>query len=101
MAFLKLSSAVGAGPRRLLCLFYAFRPTISSFLSSQAGEDVLCFRTGQVLVHFELGNMKSSFHVVLFFLLGLVASMALPRRQAQAQFAVVDFSGKAVSNLAK
>ncbi|KAK3298803.1 uncharacterized protein B0H64DRAFT_82656 [Chaetomium fimeti] len=39
--------------------------------------------------------MRSSIHFVLFFLLGLVASMALPRRQAQAQFAVVDFSGKA------
>lgn len=60
-----------------------------------------CFRTGQVLVHFELGIMKSSIHVVLFFLLSLVASMALPRRQAQAPFAVVDFSGKAVSDITR
>jgi hypothetical protein len=39
--------------------------------------------------------MKPSIHVVLFFLLSLVTSMALPRRQAQARFAVVDFTGKA------
>jgi hypothetical protein len=42
--------------------------------------------------------MKSSLHVILFFLLGLVAGFALPKRQSRAQFAVVDFSGRAVSN---
>ncbi|KAK4034042.1 hypothetical protein C8A01DRAFT_49465 [Parachaetomium inaequale] len=39
--------------------------------------------------------MKSSVHVILFFLLGLVAGLALPKRQFPAQFTVVDFSGKA------
>ncbi|KAK3311097.1 uncharacterized protein B0T15DRAFT_489729 [Chaetomium strumarium] len=41
--------------------------------------------------------MKSSIQVFLFFLLGLVAGLAIPgtpRRQSQTQFAVVDFLGK-------
>ncbi|KAL2262623.1 hypothetical protein VTK26DRAFT_658 [Humicola hyalothermophila] len=40
--------------------------------------------------------MRSSIHIVLFFLLGLVASFAIPRPAArpQAQYAVVDFAGK-------
>jgi hypothetical protein len=42
--------------------------------------------------------MKSSVHVILFFLFGLVAGFALPKRQSPAQFAVVDFSGRTVSN---
>jgi hypothetical protein len=41
--------------------------------------------------------MKSSIQVILFFLLGLVASLALPfKRQSPTQFAVVDFSGGVV-----
>jgi hypothetical protein len=41
--------------------------------------------------------MRSSIHVVLFFLLGLVASLALPNaRQSQKQYALVEFSGETV-----
>lgn len=42
-------------------------------------------------------DMRSSIHVVLCFLLGLVASLALPsRRQSLTQYTLVDFSGKSV-----
>jgi hypothetical protein len=41
--------------------------------------------------------MRSSIQIVLFFLLGLVASLALPgRRQPPKQYTLVDFAGKAV-----
>lgn len=40
--------------------------------------------------------MRSSINFILFFLLGLVASLALPRRQSQPQFAVVDFASRGV-----
>jgi hypothetical protein len=46
--------------------------------------------------------MKSSIQVFLFFLLGLVAGLAIPgtpRRQSQTQFAVVDFFGKEVREM--
>jgi hypothetical protein len=42
-------------------------------------------------------KMKSSIQVILFFLLGLVASLAIPfKRQSPTQFTLVDFSGGAV-----
>lgn len=45
--------------------------------------------------------MKSSIQVILFFLLGLVASLALPfKRQSPTQFSIVDFSGGAVRDIA-
>ena len=41
------------------------------------------------------GIMKLSIQFMLFFLLGLVASLALPKRQSPKQYTLVD-SGKAV-----
>lgn len=45
--------------------------------------------------------MKSSIHIILFFLLGLVASFAIPRPgpRSSAQYIVADFSGKEVCYL--
>ncbi|KAK4127008.1 hypothetical protein N657DRAFT_640898 [Parathielavia appendiculata] len=37
--------------------------------------------------------MRSSFHVLTFFLLGLVAGLSIPKRQERAQYTVVNFSG--------
>jgi maltodextrin utilization protein YvdJ len=39
----------------------------------------------------QTGDMKSSIQVVFFFLLGLVASFAIPLPKSRAQFAIADF----------
>ena len=95
---LKLASVAGAGLRGCFGCFDPFCLILSFFLPSQAGGFGVVFRSGRSSFIYKLGNMKSSVHVILFFLLGLVASFALPKRQSRAQFAVVDFSGKAVSD---
>ncbi|KAK4099400.1 hypothetical protein N658DRAFT_429841 [Parathielavia hyrcaniae] len=37
--------------------------------------------------------MRSSFHVLLFLLLGLAAGLSIPKRQDREEYTVVDFSG--------
>ena len=87
-----------AGSRRRF-FFDGLTSLVRLFFRSNLPGWRIFFSSRQALVPFiHPDSMKSSLQVVLFFLLGLVAGLALPKRQSQTQLTVVDFSGKSVGD---